>query len=151
MKRLFIIATLLASFTTTFADDYNYLVIKQLDGSQQFMPVSGLTITFADDQLTAKSSEGTTTFALSTLSSMYFSETKETGINEAFANGATTLRVLGRSLQVSAPAGAQVTIASMGGMLIDRYTAGNDAVLTSLRPGIYIIRINDKSTKIHVK
>lgn len=151
MKRTLIIAALLTCFATAQADGYDYLVIKQLDGTKQSIPVSGLTITFTDEQLTAKNSEGTASFNLSTLSSMYFSDTEANGISEAFANDATTLRVVGRTLQVSAPAGSQITIASVGGMLIDRYTAGNDAAITSLRPGIYIVKINDKSSKIYVK
>jgi len=151
MKRTLIIAGLLACFATAQADGYDYLVINQQDGTKTSVAVSGLTITFADDQLTAKNSDGTTTYALSTLSSMYFSETEVNGISEAFKNDATTLRVTGRTLQVSAPEGAQVTVASVGGMLIDRYTASNDALLTSLRPGIYIVKINDKSSKIHIK
>jgi len=151
MKKSLIIAGLLTCFATAHADGYDYLVIKQLDGTQQSMPVTGLTITFTDDQLTAKNSEGTTSFNLSTLSSMYFSETGQSGISEAYANDATTLRVVGRTLKVSAPAGSQVVVANVGGMLIDHYTANGEAALTSLRPGIYIVKVNDKSSKIHIK
>ena len=88
---------------------------------------------------------------LAKISSMYFSETGQSGISEAYANDATTLRVVGRTLKVSAPAGSQVVVANVGGMLIDHYTANGEAALTSLRPGIYIVKVNDKSSKIHIK
>ena len=81
---------------------------------------------------------------------MYFSQEDVNGIDSQ-QQPASTLRVNGRTLLVSAPAGSQVLVASVGGMLIDHYTVGNDARTTALRPGIYIVRVNDKSTKIIIK
>ena len=134
---------------TAFSADYNYLTVKQLDGTEQHLPVDGLVITFTDELLQASGST-TASFPLSTLDAMYFSEGDTNGIMES-AKAMSMLRLNGRMLQVSAPEGTQVIIANVGGMLIDRYTAGNDAINTPLRPGIYIVKINNQATKINVK
>ena len=80
---------------------------------------------------------------------MYFDEGGTSGISESASM--TTIRQNGRMVEVSAPEGAQVTIANVNGMLVDRYIAGNDAIQTPLRPGIYIIKINNQATKINVR
>ena len=149
MRKTILSLVALAMTMTTTGADYNNLTVRLLDGTEQHLPVDGLVLTFADNQLNASGST-TASFPLSSLDAMYFSETETNGINEA-TKTMSTLRLNGRMLQVSAPEGAQVIIANVGGMLIDRYTAGNDAINTPLRPGIYIVKINNQATKINVK
>ena len=150
MKRTLTLIAAIGCLATAQAQDYNYLVLRLLDTSEQTMTTEGLVMTFADGQLTATSGGTTTTLALSQLDAMYFSQEDINGIG-AQQQTPTTLRVNGRTLLVSAPAGSQVLIAGVGGMLVDHYTAGNDAQPTSLRPGIYVVKVNDKSTKIIIK
>ena len=150
MKRILIALVTMVATLTTMAADYNYLIIGLQNGTEKALTANGLTMTFADGYLKATTGNGTESFSLSTLSKMYFSETESTGISEQMMP-ASTLRVDGRTLQISAPAGAQVLIANANGMLIDRYTAANDAVTKGLRPGIYIVKINNQSTKIHIR
>ena len=149
MKKNILTTLALTMAATAFSADYNYLTVKQLDGTEQHLPVDGLVITFTDELLQASGST-TASFPLSTLDAMYFSEGDTNGIMES-TKAMSMLRLNGRMLQVSAPEGAQVIIANVGGMLIDRYTAGNDAINTPLRPGIYIVKINNQATKINVK
>lgn len=149
MKKIILTTLALVAAVTAIGADYNYLTVRQQDGTEQQLPVDGLVITFTDELLQASGST-TASFQLSSLDAMYFSEGDTNGIMES-AKAMSTLRLNGRMLQVSAPAGAQVVIANVGGMLVDRYTAGNDAINTPLRPGIYIVKINNQATKINVK
>lgn len=136
------------TFLTANAEDYSLLKVRLLDGTEQQLPTDGLVLTFTDTQLKATGAT-TATFDLSTLDAMYFAEGATNGITEA--NSMTTIRQNGHMVQVSAPEGAQVIIANVNGMLVDRYIAGNDAIQTPLRPGIYIIKINNQATKINVR
>ena len=149
MKRTILTTLVLTMAATANSADYDYLTVRQQNGTEQQLPVEGLVLTFTDDQLKATGST-TATFDLNSLDAMYFSAGTTDGISES-AKAMTMLRLNGRMLQVSAPEGAQVIIANVGGMLIDRYTAGNDAINTPLRPGIYIVKINNQATKINVK
>ena len=150
MKKAFLIAYVLTGSLMTQAADYNYLNIKLITGSEKQFEASGLVLTFADDNLTVTSGGSSTTIAQNTLASMYFTN-DVSGIDEAQAVPSATLRLNGRTLTISAEAGSQVTVVSMGGILIDRYIAGTYPETTALRPGIYIVKINGKSTKIHVR
>lgn len=149
MKKTVLTTMAMLVAVTAMSADYNYLTVRQQNGTEQHLPVDGLVITFTDELLQVSGSS-TASFPLSTLDAMYFSEGATDGIMES-AQSMSTLRLNGRMLQVSAPAGSQVVIANVGGMLVDRYTAGNDAINTPLRPGIYVIKINNQATKINVK
>ena len=150
MKRLLSLIIACSSLLGLAAQEYSYLVLRQLDNTLHALPTDGLVLTFADGQLSARNGNESTTLDLSTLDAMYFSDEDISGINEQ-QQSPVTLRLNGRLLMVSAPAGSQVLIASVGGMLIDHYRASDDAIQTPLRPGIYVVKVNDKSTKIHVK
>ena len=132
------------------AEDYKYLNIKLTTGGEKQFEAKGLVLTFADDNLTVTSESTSATMAQNTLVSMYFTN-DVSGISDATFAPTTTLRLNGRTLTVQAEAGSQVMVVSMGGMLIDRYVAGTYPETTSLRPGIYVVKVNDKSTKIHVR
>ncbi len=151
MKRILLLGTLLATAMMMRAADFGYLVIELLDGSKQALPSIGLTMVFADGQLAAQSQGVTAAFDQTLLSKMYFSDEEQNGIDDAVEGLSTTIRVNDRLIQVAAPIGTHVLIANVGGMLIDRFTAGAEPINTPVRPGIYIIKVNDKSTKIHVK
>ncbi len=152
MKRtiLVLVAQVIVMTATWAQGNYNFLTLRQTDNTLQSIPTEGLVITFGSGQLTATSGNTQATVALSALDTMYFSENDANGIAEQEAPQ-VAFRVNGRLLQVSAPAGAKVLIVNAGGMLIDHYTAGNDSHGTALRPGIYIVRVNDRSSKIYIK
>lgn len=149
-KTVLTVVGVIVAATTVQADHYDYFIVKTIDGTEQTFTADGLTLTFSDDRLNAVNGAETAAFALTSLSSMRFS-TSPSGISETVGAPTTTLRLVGRTLMVSAPAGSRVTVATVGGMLVDRYTMGNASRTTALRRGIYIVRVNDQSTKINVR
>ena len=80
MKRTYLISAIMAMAMTAQADDYGYLVIGLQDGTEQALPTGGLTMVFADGQLTAKAQGTTATFEQAQLSKMYFSDQDLSGI-----------------------------------------------------------------------
>ena len=149
-KNVLTVISVMMAATTVQADHYDYFIVKTIDGTEQSFTADGLTLTFSDNQLKAVNGAESADFALTSLSSMCFS-TSPSGISETVGAPTRTLRLNGRTLMVSAPAGSRVTVATIGGMLVDHYTMGNASRTTALRPGIYIIRVNDQSTKINVR
>ena len=82
------IQVLAADFT------YKYLVVKGSDGTQTSLSSEGLKLTFDDGQLLAVNDNGNTTFTLTELVSMQFSENESTtgmtvNIKNNMKNGAT--------------------------------------------------------------
>lgn len=138
MKKTLILTMLTLLTTGVRAADYDYLVITKTDGTKQALPASELSITFSGGNLVAKTGSTTlATIAQSELSSMEFSNDGTTAI-EAF----------------SATAGAHVTISNLQGMLIKEFTAQENTlkdVVSGLPTGIYIIKVNNKVTKLQVK
>jgi len=148
MKKMIVSLLAAGAFLTVNGENYSLLNVRLIDGTVHQLAVDGLVLTFSDTQLKATGS-ATATFDLNTLDAMYFDEGGTSGISESASM--TTIRQNGHMVEVSAPEGAQVTIANVNGMLVDRYIAGNDAIQTPLRPGIYIIKINNQATKINVR
>ena len=74
MKRA-LTAILLAGILTAQAADYQYLTIEKTDGTALSLPAIGLTISYADNNLTAVNGTEGTTIAMSDVNCMYFSET----------------------------------------------------------------------------
>ena len=68
-------AILLAGILTAQAADYQYLTIEKTDGTALSLPAIGLTISYADNNLTAVNGTEGTTIAMSDVNCMYFSET----------------------------------------------------------------------------
>lgn len=104
------------------AGNYNYLTILKQDGTQQSFTALGLTITFADGNMTATQDGQTTTMSLSELNKMYFSQTSGIeNVQEAKVRNQTSGAVYdlsGRKV-AQAPHGSQVP--------------------TSLKKGVYIV------------
>ena len=151
MKHYYLITAFLFASLAVKAVDYNFLVVALQDGSEQALPVNGLTLVFSDDVLTAQTESEKVTFPQSALSRMYFSETELNSIDDATATEPVTIRVVDRMVQVSAKPGSKVVIANMGGMLIDRYVVASGPVNTPLRPGLFVVKVDNKSVKVHIK
>lgn len=132
MRRLLFSLVVASAVGAAKADGYDYFVLKQSDGTETSLTSSGLRITFADGKMTATSSDGSYSVALSALSSMYFSDT------------ATAIE------SVNADSNEDAAVYDLKGILVAK--GKNDSQLTSsLAPGIYIKKVGVTTSKILVK
>ncbi|MDO4929960.1 MAG: hypothetical protein Q4E59_02380 [Bacteroidales bacterium] len=140
MKRitLLLLFALTAVLGTT-AQSLSYLTFRTADGTEQSLTAVGLKLTFSDGQLVATGNDGTTTFSLTDLSSMFFSETV-TGISNVSGASATKVRIVNGALKVTAPAGSTISVRTTDGRQVnkDQY----------LPKGMYIVRVNNQSFKV---
>lgn len=114
------------------ADNYDYFVFKQSDGTETSLASSDLRITFADGKLVATSSSGSYSVALSSLGSMYFSNTT-TAIES-----------------ISTDTDEDAAIYDMRGVLVAK-GKNNSQLTSSLAPGFYIKKVGETTSKILVK
>ena len=116
------------------AVDYQYLNIEKTDGTAQSLTAVGLNITYKDGCLVATNGSETATFALTDISRMFFSNTKDvTAIADI-----TTIADDGEAA-VFDLAGRQVAEGRL------------QEVKTQLRKGVYIVKLNSKTLKVQVK
>lgn len=126
------------------ATDYNYLTIEKSDGTALSLTALGLTITYADNQLTAANGTETATIALDELSRMYFSEsaveTDDPGEGEDPEE---------EQLPTSVKALEQIVAQGLG----EVYDLSGRRVPAGITPkkGIYIIKKNGDTKKVQVK
>lgn len=130
-KGVFLLAMVLA-VSAAKADNYDYFVFKQSDGTETSLTSSDLRITFADGKLVATSSSGSFSVALSSLGSMYFS------------NNSTSIASL------SVDTNEEATIYDLKGVLVAK-GQNNKELTSSLAPGIYIKKVGETTSKILVK
>ena len=129
MKR-FMILTMLALLTLgSSAEDYNYLVFTQSDGTTKSIAAGNVTIAFADGNLTATSGSETVTIPLASLTKMAFSNDGTTGIVLTTADGKLTAD--------------DAEVYDLNGRRLPSST--------SLSRGIYILKSNGKTSKIQVR
>lgn len=135
------------------ASNYDYLILKQTDGTVTALSSAQLKITFANGNLIASTSAGTTTLPLSSLSSMQFSETATTGISD-LSTDKQTARVSGRTIYVSSDKGSRIAVVNMAGMIVAEAVAdgnGEMAVGGQQMSGIYVVKVGEKVTKVQVR
>lgn len=148
---------LLMAATVGMADDYDYLMLRFSDGTEQALPAAGLVLKFENGSLVASSSAMTTvTVSLSEMAAMYLTDeataSNLTGISEVSTDG-TDIQISGRQLMVSAASGSQVIVADVAGKVVARKTMsgnGSEAIGSTLAPGVYVIKVNNVSKKIKV-
>lgn len=113
---------------------YKYLVVKTSDGTQVSLASEGLKLTFADGQLVAVNNSGSKSFELASLSSMLFAETESTtGI-----------------ARTTSVADGRVEVYTLSGMYVRTFDTSS-TLKTQLKSGVYVVKQNNKSTKIIVK
>lgn len=117
------------------AADYQYLTIEKKDGTALSMTAVGLNITYANGRMTATNGTETATLALTELSRMFFSNTKD----------ATAIATI-ENLQPETAA----TVYDLSGRLVASEVMPS-ALSSQLRKGVYIVRQNTKTVKIQVK
>ena len=117
------------------AADYQYLTIEKKDGTALSITAVGLNITYADGKMTATNGTETATLALTELSRMFFSNSKE-----------ATAIVAIEDLQPETAA----TVYDLSWRLVANEVLPS-ALSSQLRKGVYIVRQNTKTVKIQVK
>jgi hypothetical protein len=135
MKRQALTAMALLGTLAAQAADYQYLTIEKKDGTALSMTAVGLNITYANGKMTATNGTETATLALTELSRMFFSNTKD----------ATAIATI-EDLQPETAA----TVYDLSGRLVASEVMPS-ALSSLLRKGVYIVRQNTKTVKIQVK
>ena len=78
MKRLLLLCAVAFIALSGSAQTYSYLTFETTDGTKTSLSVSNLTITYSSATATVSNDDGTTTFNLADLASMYYSTSDET-------------------------------------------------------------------------
>jgi len=139
MKKTQILLSLVAACATTaFADDYKYpyLIVTASDGTETTLNAAALEITFADGKLVATNDDGTTQLMLADLASMRFSETE--GVQPEVDNV--------KSLN----AATEVKVFTTSGIYVGTFESVAKAK-ASLKKGLYVITLNNKSQKLNIR
>jgi len=136
MKRFIISILAIAALTASKAQTtFNYLVVTSTDGTQTALPISGLTIKFADGNLVATTADGTRQIAIASLDFMTFSEQGQTtAIDPSTATDTD----------------AEVQVFTVGGILKGSFDSVA-AARKELPKGIYIVRQQKRAFKITIE
>lgn len=170
-KVLFNTLLLLAATLTAGADTYNYMVFEASDGTQLSMTADGLKLVYSDGTLTAISGNVSRTFAVSDLNRMFFSDTMQgtdaTAIQEIkVATPGQSATTPGQSAtnpgqsattpddSSSGSLGSLGSLASLASQGYEVYDLSGRRVATSgtqLKPGLYIFKKGNTTTKRYIK
>jgi len=130
MKKLLLTLSAIVLSISAQAYDYPYLAFQTTSGTTTTVEVESLEITIESGQITVKNSDDTVSFNLTELSKMYFSTTdvsgEATGIHEMESLSSTTENEI-YDLQ------------------------GNKVSQNNMRPGVYIIKMNNGTRKVNLK
>lgn len=128
---LFLFLTVATVFQAS-AADYKYLIFQQTDGTKQSFGVSGLKLTFSDGNMLVEQNGTTTTFPLSQLGKMFFSD-EATGIKQ---------------LPIEEEHGSVVY--SLSGVRMGVFAS--PAEMQQMLPqGVYVMKKGDKTVKVNIK
>lgn len=72
MKRLLFVTAVVAATITANASDFSHLVFRHKDGTEVYVKADGVRFSVSDGNLNVFHSEGTSAFAIASLSSMAF-------------------------------------------------------------------------------
>lgn len=154
MKKILALSLLFAVAIMAKADDYGYMELCQNGNDKTIVEAKGLTITFSGGYLIATESSGTETrLPLSGMSSMRFTSDKADGIKTVGAASGTVMAD-GGSLVLTVAEGTRYAVASLSGMAIAQGNAtgtAKETIACGLAPGLYIVKIGEKSLKIQVR
>ena len=149
MKNLFLSVLLLLPSIVAIADDYSYFAFQDTDGTDVFFDAMDLKITVSSGNLIVTSSSETRSLSLSTLNYMVFTSSTINGI-DVLKSSDSSVKVSDGQIAVVADNGAKVRVYSISGMVVGGGTAtgGTDYYGAALSPGIYIVSVNGKTTKV---
>ncbi|MGN1263550.1 MAG: hypothetical protein ACI4TW_05890 [Prevotella sp.] len=133
MKKFLSLVVMLTALASAHAYEYPYLTFQKDDGTTVSMGVESLTLTIADGQLVAQNVDSYTTFTLTELSRMFFSN-DPSGISD-IANDAKS---------------AAVEVFTTAGTRVGRFPNMAKAK-ENLSRGIYVIRTNGNALKTVIR
>lgn len=123
-KRLLTMSVLAALSGHLMADEFGYMVFTLNDGTMKSITASGLTLSFTDGNLSAKSGNNELTIPLNSLKVMAFSKNGVTAIGDTMAYD--------DSEEIYDLQGHRVTRAEM-------------------RKGVYIIKTKNRTYKVNIR
>ncbi len=123
-KRLLTMSVLAALSGHLMADEFGYMVFTLNDGTMKSITASGLTLSFTDGNLSAKSGNNELTIPLNSLKVMAFSKNGVTAIGDTMADD--------DSEEIYDLQGHRVTRAEM-------------------RKGVYIIKTKNRTYKVNIR
>jgi len=135
MKKIVLMLLLFMATTAAKADNYSYLGVEATDGTTTQLPLTSLVLTFSDGQLVATGADGTTTFTLTDLACMFFSDGTTTGITQATTDGEGVVRVYNTN----------------GVKVLEANSSQLSTLKAQLPKGIYLIQKNGVTQKMLVK
>lgn len=133
MRKVLTVIMVLVGIATAMAYEYPFLTFQSNDGSSKTVSVESLSITVSNGQLVVTNADGTESFALTDLSKMYFSEN---GGSTVIANVDT--------------GNDHVDVFTISGMHLGTFQTV-DAAKASLKPGLYVMKSNNKTLKTTVR
>lgn len=127
MKQL--ITLLIAASLSLIAGADTAMTFKTIDGKAHTLAISGLTISFADNTLTASNTKTTISLPLEQMASMSFSETTS-GITDINGGDSTC---------------EPAAVFTISGISMGKFPSVIDAV-NAIPPGNYLIQLSDGTT-----
>lgn len=135
------------------AANYSYLILKQSDGNEIAFESKDLRITYDEKNINVATPLSTVSLPLSSLYSMYFSETLPASINTLNTDN-YEISIVGKRVSIKAAVNTLVTISDLKGAVIARHTTSStesETVATLPSSGIYIIKTDNNTAKIQVQ
>lgn len=137
MKRYLLSIALGLAAQTAGAQQTDYLTLRMADGTECSVPSSGLTLTFGNGQMTVRSAQGTTNYALTALAQMWFAATP-TAISSVSGSNAG-IRIVGGQVVATGIAPADIRVFTPDGREVGQ---------SGLTRGLYIVRTPQQTYKV---
>ncbi|MCI5757529.1 MAG: hypothetical protein MR037_04800 [Bacteroidales bacterium] len=137
MKRYLLSIALGLAALTAGAQQTDYLTLRMADGTECSVPSSGLTLTFGNGQMTVRSAQGTTNYALTSLAQMWFAATP-TAISSLSGSNAG-IRIVGGQVVATGIAPADIRVFTPDGREVGQ---------SGLTRGLYIVRTPQQTYKV---
>lgn len=135
------------------AANYSYLIFKQSDGNEIAIESKELKITYDEKNINVTTPYSTTALPLSSLYSMYFSETLPASINTLNTDN-YEISIVGKRVSIKAAVNTLVSITDLKGTVIAKHiTSSTESETVAILPssGIYIIKTDNNTAKIQVR
>ena len=146
MKKYVLAAIMMMACATTWADKYNFLTVSTT-GEEYILLPAIQKITFADGNCVVTTTTGDYTYPLSEIRKMYFSVDDPTAI-EALPQEADNLQYRDGKLKVDGDGMLRIYSSDGAMVRMANVKKGANISLDSLKPGLYIVNMGDKTIKL---